>query len=556
MFRKTFLLLLFMASSFTAVKAQQLSSRQLDSLYYSIVRIKRPDLLRNVIQTFNVDTTHKKSGTSLFIAVKFQLQNFNKQERSILQSFFDRPAANTSVVSPGGFFRIHYDTAGTDTPTYNLQLFAAALDSVYNFEINFLGYPPPPPDSSAGGDDKYDVYLTNAGGDYGYTIPETEIVPGSGRYTAYTVISNDFTGFYTTGINAARVTAAHEFEHAINVGNYINRYFSGDEFFYELSATAMEHFVFGTIKDYLQYLPAYFANTQNSIAINGTLDEFALGIWNIYQKDRFGFDIIKKEWELMPQMRAMDAMNYELQQYGSSLGAELNNFALWMYYSNYRAVPGKYFEDALYYPLVVPVSVENFNSGESFQLSAGPASNIYIPIVNQVSADTLVLIFTNSDVQDAIDNTNSLYSFSFSLYDQPMNGATQISNNYYINFSADKKAFWTTGEILNNGTIQSGQSLAGQINYPFPSPFIYDKNVNLYIPVNQFSSNSMQFSVYTIAMKLVYSSNMNLSYFNGQKVIRWDGKNSGNNKLSTGVYIYAIKSEGNQIIGKLVILNN
>ncbi|MDR3668792.1 MAG: hypothetical protein P4L35_18295 [Ignavibacteriaceae bacterium] len=554
MFKSAFLLVIII-SSITAVNAQQLSNRQLDSLYYSIVRIKRPDLLRNIIRTFNVDTTHKKSCTSLFIAVKFQLQNFNKQQRSILQSILDRPATDTSFVTPNGFFRIHYDTAGVEMTTYNLQLFADALDSVYNFEINYLGYPPPPPDSSAGGDDKYDVYLTNAGGDYGYTVPETEIVPGSGRFTAYTVISNDFTGFYTTGINAARVTAAHEFEHAINIGNYINRYFSGDEFFYELSATAMEHFVFGTIKDYIQYLPAYFSNTQNSMAVTGTIEEFALGIWNIHQKDRFGFDILKKEWELMPQMRAMDAINYEIQQYGSSLGAELNNFALWMYFTNYRAIPGKYFEDAPYYPLVVPVSTVNFNSGESFQLSTGPASNIYISIVNQVSADTLVLIFTNSDVQDAIDSTNSLFPFSFSLYDRPMNGAIEIVKNYYINFSADKKAFWTTGEILNNSTIQSGQSLAGQINYPFPSPFIYDKNVKLYIPVNQFISNGMQFNVYTVAMKLVYSSNMNLSYYNGQKVITWDGKNSFSNKLSTGVYIYIIKSGDNLNTGKLVIIN-
>ncbi|MDR3667477.1 MAG: hypothetical protein P4L35_11600, partial [Ignavibacteriaceae bacterium] len=71
MFKSAFLLVIII-SSITAVNAQQLSTRQLDSLYYSIVRIKRPDLLRNIIRTFNVDTTHKKSCTSLFIAVKFQ----------------------------------------------------------------------------------------------------------------------------------------------------------------------------------------------------------------------------------------------------------------------------------------------------------------------------------------------------------------------------------------------------------------------------------------------------------------------------------------------------
>ena len=406
-----YIILLSLIIYFT-VNAQQLSSSKLDSLYYSVIKIKRPDLLRNKIPIVSAVTPHIKSATSLFNAVRMQLQFFNSQQRSILQSILDRPVMDTSFVSPGGFFRIHYDTAGADTPTYSMTLLAAALDSVYNFEVNYIGFPPPPPDSGAGGDDRYDIYVTNIGDVYGYTVPETEIIPGSGRYTAYTEINNDFTGFYTTGIDAARVTAAHEFDHAINIGNYINRYFSGDEFFYELSATAMEHFVFSTIKDYLQYLPAYFDDTQNSIAVNGTIEEFALGIWNIYQKDRFGYGIIKKEWELMPQMVAMDAINNAIQQYGSSLGAELNNFGVWMYFTNYRTIPGKYFEDAAYYPLVIPVSTLNFNSGSSLQLSTGPASNSFITIANQASADTLVTIITNSDVPDAIDNTDSLYSFN------------------------------------------------------------------------------------------------------------------------------------------------
>jgi hypothetical protein len=133
-----------------------------------------------------------------------------------------------------------------------VQLFAAALESVYDFEVNHFGYPPPPSDNGEGGDNKYDIYIINTGRDtYGYTVLENEISPGSKRYTAYTVINDDFNGFYTSGIDAARVTAAHEFVHAIHIGNYINRFFEGDEFFYELSATAMEHFVFATIKDYL-----------------------------------------------------------------------------------------------------------------------------------------------------------------------------------------------------------------------------------------------------------------------------------------------------------------
>ena len=74
---------------------------------------------------------------------EFNLESFNQKQKSILQSLLARPITDTSFISPNNFFRIHYNTSGTETPTYNLQLFADALDSVYNFEVNIFGYPPP-----------------------------------------------------------------------------------------------------------------------------------------------------------------------------------------------------------------------------------------------------------------------------------------------------------------------------------------------------------------------------------------------------------------------------
>ena len=484
-----------------------------------------------------------------------QLQYFTGPQKSVLQSILQGPTTDTSFVTPGGFFRIFFDNKGeSDVPTYSMDSLAITLDSVYKVEVDSIGFPPPPPSD---GDTKYDVYVQNIQGDYSFTTPETEIPAGSGRYTSYIEINNDYTGFFTTGLNAAKVSCAHEFDHAINIGNYINRYFAGDEFFYELSATAMEHFVFPYIRDYLQYLPPYFQNTQSSIAASYSSNEqeFALGIWNIYQKDRFGFGIIKKEWSLMPNEVAMDCINDAIQDYGSSLGTELNTFGIWMYYTNYRTVPGKYFEDASYYPLVTPLSTLNFSNGLSFQLETGPSSNCFVSIINSASLDTLITIVTNSDVQDAIDNTDSLYSFNAAYYNSQAGGAKEITSNYYINFSAAKSMYWTNGEILNNIIINSGQSLAGQINYVFPSPFNYSKNAYLYIPVSQVNDLNIQFNVYTIAMKLVYSSSQALTYFNGQKVIKWNGKNSSENKLPTGVYIYVVKNGDSFTKGKLVIFN-
>ena len=56
-------------------------------------------------------------------------------------------------------------------------------------------------------------------------------------------------------------------------------------------------------------------------------------------------------------------------------------------------------------------------------------------------------------------------------------------------------------------------------------------------------------------MKLVYSTNQKVNYIYGQKVVRWNGLDNHNNKLSSGVYIYVTKSGDEIKKGKLVIFN-
>ena len=74
----------------------------------------------------------------------------------------------------------------------------------------------------------------------------------------------DIAIFLTKGINAARVTVAHEFHHAIQLGNYSYR--DSDLFFYELTSTSMEEFVFNSVNDYYNYLTDYFYFPQYPLA--------------------------------------------------------------------------------------------------------------------------------------------------------------------------------------------------------------------------------------------------------------------------------------------------
>jgi hypothetical protein len=160
-------------------------------------------------------------------------------------------------------FVIHYYDSGavrdTDaaTPGYAAQV-GTVLEQVYATETNpsGLGFHAPKTDSSvlsdSNPDGRIDIYLGDLGvlGLYGYCAPDT----GGSTSSAYCALDNDFATkqFGAAPLNSLRVTAAHEFFHAIQ--------FAYDEneapWFMEGSAVWMEDEVFNSINDYRQYLAA------------------------------------------------------------------------------------------------------------------------------------------------------------------------------------------------------------------------------------------------------------------------------------------------------------
>ena len=317
-----------------------------------------------------------------------------------------RPILETSIVSPNGFFRVHYDLSGINALSYNLELLLQALDSAYSFEINYLGFPTPPTDGSEGGDGKYDIYVQNLSGLYGYTQFENKVAESS--WTSFMVIDNDYVGYYSTGIDGAKVTVAHEFHHAIQGGSYApvgsNSPFRGsDVYYYEITSTSMEEFVQDNVNDYYAYMSTYFQHPENAMPNN---DGYNLAIWNIFLQKRFGFDILKNQWELIPTTQAIKAIALSLNDIGSTLGNELNKFGIWTYFTNSRNYfPTLYFEEASEYPLLSTTAEMNFNlSTQTYNMSVNPCANYFLKLNLLPTSDIFYTIVTNSDYQKAIDD--------------------------------------------------------------------------------------------------------------------------------------------------------
>jgi len=532
------------------ISAGIISAQNLDSLYNQLRLIHSDADHRHSELTYEENI---KCGFGTVANVRATLSQFSNQKQYEILSILSRPATQKSIVSPSGFFRIHYDETGTNAIGYDVNELAAALDSSYNFEVNKLGFLPPPSDNGLGGDNLYDIYVQNLGaGTYGYTDPETLINEEKGYYSSYMFIDNDFgSDFPTNGIDAAKVTAAHEFHHAIQIGNYSSNY--NDLFYFEITSTAMEEFVFDEVNDYYYYLPSYFADpSKRFYYVQGSNAGYNRAIWNIFLSKKFDYDIIKSIWEKMRNTRAIESIASAIGDRGSSFKMIFNEFATWIWFTGSRAVPNQFFEEALFYPQVTPKASYQLRN-TSVSLGAEHTANDFLIFSNQT--DSLVVIVSECDINSAVNSPGSQTSYQLNLTTSTESGDIKINENYFASYSLEgnNTGMFETSSILNNRLVD-GETEITELEFPYPQPFNYLKHSNIFIPVSSESKNSAELYVYSSDMNLVFSGSLNVFLINNA-LLRWDGKDNKGNKLPTGVYYFVTNSNEKIKKGKLVIIN-
>ncbi len=518
-------------------------AQNVDSLYYRFLEIKTGQ--KYLPEGNNTGNEYiEKSGTSLINKVKLNLNLFTKEQQTVIKPLLARPVSETSIVSQSGKFRIHYDTQGENKPAFDVNVIAAIFDSVYQFEVETLGYLAPPSDFGSGGDDLYDIYVINLPtGIYGYT--ETEQYLSGDTYTTFMVVDNDYVGYYSKGLNGLRVTAAHEFHHAIQMGRYILR--EEDTFYYEITSTAMEEFTFSYVNDYFYYVKS-FMNTPSR-----SLKEYSynLAIWNIYLKEKYGYDIIKRTWELMRTKTAMNAIAAAIEEYGSTFKAELSNFGTWVYFSGYRHKTDKYFPDAKYFPaLKISMSYSFVPPLQIIGVNSSSASNNFIRF--GYGADTVVTIITNGDYL----SSGNMTWVDYSLRNTEQEDFIKINEGYYYKYQVPEvnKKYFCSSAIFNDSSSYNNGT--GNISYVYPQPFTYltDSEYGLNLPVKIKTDVGVNLYIYDINMNLLYAGVHN--FISGPNpYINFNGI-TDKGRLSSGVYIFVTESEGNILKGKFAVLND
>jgi hypothetical protein len=526
-----------------------INAQNLDSLFSEFMKIKT---IPSDIKTRDLTSAHESIKCSFGIVndIKINFSFFSTEQQNLLKQYLSRPVTDTSIVSPSGRFRIHFKKSGSETPGYDVNELAKAADSTYNYEINILKYPPPPNDGAMGGDDKYDIYLVNlTSGLYGYTEFETQLTPDT--YTSFIVMDNDFSSHYTKGIDGAKVTIAHEFHHMIQLGNYIYR--TSDQFYHEITSTSMEEFVFDSINDYYAYIRSYTDKTHRTFSTN---NGYNLAIWNIFLKERFGVDIIKRTWELMKQKRALNAIADAIAEYGSTFKTEFSLFGQWLYFTGPRAKTNKYFEEGKNYPLVKPLMVNNFVKPQTtVTINSEPASLNFLLFINDApsNVDSFAAIISNNDVTNAVSNITKTLNFKYILSDNQSDGFRKIIDGYYSKVESENTFLLAETNIFNNNP--TGEISTTEINYAFPQPFRYSQNNQIYFPVGRTLEQYGELYIYSADMNLIYSGTQKI-LLSDKLAMTWNGLNSNGEKLATGVYFYLTKTSEKTNKGKFVIFND
>ncbi len=210
------------------------------------------------------------------------------------------------------------------------------FQQVWATEVGRFGYRAPRSDITSrnnGGSKKLDIYVADLGsvGLYGYCTSDDPATRFRSYASAYCVVDDDFSrrqfraGAY--GKAALRVTAAHEFFHAVQYGyDWLE-----DGWFMESTAVWMEDEVFDNVNDNVQYLgrspisaqrfwhPLDYYNPNNSSPDSN----FKYGSWIFFKllSERYGRDVVRAIWR-RADARPGAPDDYSIQAVGNVLAAK------------------------------------------------------------------------------------------------------------------------------------------------------------------------------------------------------------------------------------------
>ncbi len=458
-----------------------------------------------------------------------------------------------------GRFRIHFDTTGFNEPALidgnnnripnSYMQYVDSVGAVFNHvwyaTVSRAGFVAPSPV-----EELYNIYIVEYNGTlYGETFFEEELSTTEPiRYRTSIQIDNDFSEHKSKGMRGLKVTAAHEFHHAVQLSSY--GYWDDNELYaHELSSTWMETYIYPEIKDYYQYLPRYFSNFGvRGLSLNTTeYTGYERVIWALFLSKKFGVPSLVKVWEQMRVNRFIEANDVVLRTYyGTMLAEEYNEFAYWNYYTSYRADTSRSYSEAYAYPLFQASATGYFTgSMTKVQTTVSPLAITMFRVVT--AKDTISIIIANTDIENAKASSTSRYNVGVTVSSSHQPNALQLDNNLFAVLDVADNSLWRYTFIID------GISTTEKPGAVSPQPLLLQQNLPLVLPLGVQQQRFIEIGIYTITGRKVFSTTTSVTFRNGKFVVLIPVEVL-RGRLNSGVYLVMGESENKRYIWKVAVV--
>ena len=464
-----------------------------------------------------------------------------------------------SVLSPSQRFMMHFDRVGEDAvspldddgngiPDY-IDSIGIILDHVWNVEIDSLGFQAP---LNKDGErlTVYPVYFEDLDVVYGHTfvIEEISTIQGRAQYTSRMVLDNDYTNddYTNKDLDAARVTAAHEFLHALQLssGVWIEDGTLIDLFLLEMMATWVEDIVYDDVNRYYEYLPLFFHNFSNT-SFDHDVGLYPYGnclfIHMIAQK--FGHRIVVDILETMQTVEGLAALMDVLGEYGTTSSIQLHEYGVWLSTTASSQWPSLFFEEGHLYPALSVQDQDMHFLGQEFavecDVSAYACRILDVEVLNSRSFTGLIPIVLDRIWVGYVDEFEPIGSLvsgqSFTMYLEEDNHLRVILTN--ANSHHQVVPF-----VIAQDFAQESQEIS-----VFPSPVMLGEHDTMMF-ANVAGAHAIH--VFTADGWKVISVPVHEYDVN----VRWDLKNEEGDLIPSGIYLYVIGKADGEAVGKFMVV--
>ena len=545
------------------------------ALIYQVLSVRAPDQLPAI---YRESGGLAVCGTPHLVQAMSAAPNLSADFQARLGKLVQRRTdVQHNILSPSGHFRVHYDTEGrhavapTDDdangiPDY-IDLTVAVLDSVWVLEVEQLGYNPPPSDKGLGDGDEYDVYVIDIGGSYyGFAYPEAA---GATTTASYLQIDNNFTdpGYkQTRGLDALRVTIAHEFHHALQFGYYAT--FDGS-WWQESTSTWMEEVAYPHIDDYLQYLTYFLGEPQRALnsGVYRSLHTYGTAIFSFFLDQRYGRELNRLIWEEVGQRRSVDLAHFDRvirQVEPGGLGVAMGEFAVWNYFTGGRH-HGEYYAEGDKYPTVltrdIAVAAETVVRDTSLVNATG---SVYLRLEPQLRPGGVDLFFDAS--QGAWRRHLLLVgpdSVSAQLVAESpirVNGWDQFDEVVLVATSAEHTGLASqhlfTAQFDPN-LIDRPTAVATLLKPNYPNPFRPSQHPHTRLAFDLATpSAETRLALFTADGALVWEKDLGPRAARAGYEEEWDGRNLAGNLVASGIYHLLLETDGTAAKRTLAVLRD